>query len=148
MSMYSTLPEANTYFADRLNNDPWEATDNETQTKALKEAARRIDRLNFIGDKADDAQALEFPRGEDTVVPEDVKIASYEIAFELLDGKDPELELETLQQTQNTYGQARVNYNRDTVPAYTMHGIPSALAWGYLLPFLRDAQKITLSRIN
>ena len=45
---------------------------------------------------AEGSQELEFPRGADTEVPEAIRRACYEIAHTLLDGKDPELELENL----------------------------------------------------
>ena len=53
------------------------------------------------------SQPLEFPRGSDTEVPEDIRRACYEIAHSLLDDKDPELELENLGITSHGFASVR-----------------------------------------
>ena len=46
---------------------------------------------------AEASQPLEFPRGDDTAIfSQAIRVAEYEIAHSLLDGKYPELELENL----------------------------------------------------
>ena len=68
---------------------------------------------------AEASQPLEFPRGNDTEVPEAIRRACYEIAYSLLDGKDPELELENLGITSQGYSSVRTTYNRSQVPLST-----------------------------
>ena len=99
--------------------------------------------------QAEASQPLEFPRGADTEVPEAIRMASYEIAHSLLDGKDPEMELENLGIVSQGFGSVRTAYNRSQVPIeHIINGIPSAAAWRLLKPFLRDDEAIKLSRIS
>ncbi len=98
---------------------------------------------------AEAAQALEFPRGNDTSVPEAIRKACYEIAHSLLDGKDPELELENLGITSQGYSSVRTTYERNQVPIeHLINGVPNAMAWRLLRPFLRDGDAIKLTRIS
>jgi hypothetical protein len=97
---------------------------------------------------AEAEQVLEFPRGEDTVVPETIRRACYEIAYSLLDGKDPELELENLGVVSQGYSSVRTTYSRSQVPIeHLINGIPNALAWRLLKPFLRDGDAVKLTRV-
>lgn len=171
-SMYGTLIQSDVYFSTRLHSDVWDNSSTSNKTKALYTATRIIDRLNYKGYKnsvylileaassyddvtqdqrrvAEAAQALEFPRDSDLAVPEDIKMACYEIAQALLDGVDPDIELENLGTTSQSFGGARTSYNRDQQPIeHILHGIPSAYAWRILKPFLRDSRAITTVRIN
>ena len=145
---YLTIAEASEYFSKRLNTDPWDDATTANRTKALEQATTIIDRLNFLGDRAEDNQVTEFPRGDDTEVPADIKKATAEIALALLDGVDPELEFENLNMTAHKYGPAQSNYQRDTLPIHTLAGVPSITAWRFLVPFLRDQQCIALDRCS
>lgn len=98
---------------------------------------------------AEASQWLEFPRGADTTVPEAVRIAEYEIAHTLLDGKDPEKELENLGIISQGYASVRTTFSRTHVPVeHIVNGVPSALAWRLLVPFMRDEDVILLSRVS
>jgi len=98
---------------------------------------------------AEAAQDLEFPRGADTEVPVAIRMAAYEIAYSLLDGKDPELELENLGITSQGYGAVRTSYERNMVPIeHLINGVPNATAWRYLRPFLRDSDIVKIGRIS
>jgi hypothetical protein len=98
---------------------------------------------------AEAAQALEFPRGADTVVPEAIRIAAYEIAYALLDGKDPELELENLAVSAMGYGAVKTSYERSQLPIeHIINLCPSSSAWRLLRPFLRDSDALKLSRLS
>jgi hypothetical protein len=98
---------------------------------------------------AEASQPLEFPRGDDTVVPEAIRIACYEIAYSLLDGKDPEIELENLGVESYGYSSARTSFSRTQMPVeHIVNMVPSAIAFRLLRPFLRDEQAIKLSRIS
>ena len=166
---YGSVVEANAYFAARLHERAWSNSDVNDRPKALWAATLIIDALNFKGYKstvytllqatsnasdeqireAEAAQALEFPRGADTDVPSDIRMACYEIAYALLDGKDPELELENLGIISQSYAAVRTSYSRNQVPIeHIINGIPSSQAWRWLRPFLREDDAIVLARVS
>ena len=148
MTAYANLTEAGLYFQDRLFSDVWTATDSETREKALNRATQLIDTLNFAGSKYVSTQENEFPRGTDTTVPDDIKDACCEIAYNLLDGRDPEYDHEMLNEEQASFGQGRVSKNVSMIPEAIAHGIPSNHAWNLLKPYLRDGTEIVISRIS
>lgn len=94
---YVTIDEANEYISGKVYATDWETSDTSTKEKALKEACRKINRLQFKGQKVDTGQVLEFPRrmpvlgrigaigfmtGEE--VPDEVKAAQCEEALAIL----------------------------------------------------------------
>jgi hypothetical protein len=146
---YLTLAEAQTYFDGRLDTTAWDCADTGRRTKALLQATRAIDRLNFAGEKADEDQALQFPRLGDTVVPDDIKCATAEEALALLDGKSPEMEREALGITEQTLGPVKAKFDTSTGRSINiLHGIMSATAWSFLLPYMRDPLTIRTSRVS
>ena len=170
---YGTLSEANEYFDSRLHEEAWYDSAASDRPKALLKATQLIDALNFKGYKAtvfdimydenwtlldpdesdireaEAEQDLEFPRGEDTVVPPQIMLACWEIAHALLDDVDPDLEVENLGVVSQGYASVRTTYARAQAQVeHIMHGIPSATAWRYIKPFLRDADSIKLSRVS
>jgi hypothetical protein len=168
-SFYGTLVNANNYFGTRLHTSAWDDASTSDRQKALYMATRYIDRLNYKGDKAsvytllaanaeatdteirvaDASQELEFPRDTDTTIPNDIETACYEITLALLDGVDPDAELENLGISTHSYAGVRTAYNRDQQPIeHLIHGIPSALAWRYLKPFLRDGREYRITRVS
>jgi hypothetical protein len=176
---YGTVDEATAYFAERLHETAWTDADPSDRPKALQAATRIIDTLNFKGEKhsvwallgeyrphepwpmpgrrpspeqihaANAAQELEFPRDSDVEVPEEIRIACFEIAHALLDGRDPELEVEALAITQQNYGSVQTSYSRAGSPLeHVANGVPSVMAWRLLRPFLRSSDEITFSRVS
>lgn len=170
---YGTIAEANTYFDNRLHEEAWTDASTDDRRKSLIAATVIIDALNFRGQKAavydimydadgypldvtdeelrdaDWSQDLEFPRDSDVDVPEEIEIACWEIAYALLDGVDPDLELENLGVVSQGIASVRTTYNRNhTQVEHLMNGIPSAAAWRYLRPFLRDSNAIKFSRVD
>jgi protoporphyrinogen oxidase len=99
---YGTLAEANEYFDNRLHEQAWYDAPANDRPKALIKASQIIDNLSYKGEKAAvvavmydsdwneldatdeelrDAnltQPLEFPRGDDTEVPDEILIACWE----------------------------------------------------------------------
>jgi len=151
MTPYISVEDAQDYFDDRLNTGAWDVhsvTGDGDQEKALKQATRIINRLNFIGSKTDDAQENQFPRGGDTEIPEDIEIACCEIAIALLDGVDPDIEMENLNMTTQAYGQTSTSYDRTNPAEHILAGVPSATAWRYLKPYLRDSRQVNVSRVS
>jgi hypothetical protein len=169
LSYYGTLVEADEYFGKRLHEVAWSAASALDREKALIAARAIIDSLNYKGNKAtvytlllatpsasqdeirasEASQPLEFPRGADTEVPEAVRVASYEIAYALLDGKDPELELENLAVNAMGYGAVKTSYERSQLPIeHIVNLVPSSAAWRLLRPYLRDSDALKLSRLS
>jgi len=160
------LAEANSYFAQRLHEVAWSAATDADKEKALIAARGVIDALNFKGSKAavyaanaepgsaaalaaEASQPLEFPRGADIEVPEAIRIAGYEVAYALLDGKDAELELENLAVSAMGYAGVRTSYDRTGLPVeHIINMVPSSVAWRLLRPFLRDSDALKLSRLS
>ena len=164
------IAEATSYFAQRLHETAWTDASDADREKALIAARGIIDALNYKGIQAqrlyalaarthppsqdeiraaEASQPLEFPRGADTEVPEAIRIAEYEIAYALLDGKDPELELENLAISAMGYGAVKTSYERSQLPIeHIINLVPSSVAWRLLKPFLRDSDALKLSRLS
>ena len=148
MSAYATTSDMTTYLTGVLITDMWDEATLAEKNKALIMATRAIDRLDFQGEKYDEDQTAQFPRGDDTTVPQDIIDANCALALALLDGVDPEQEVESLRLKSQGYASARVTYDSDFVPEYIRAGIPSKTAWNYLKPYLRDIEQISVSRID
>jgi hypothetical protein len=122
---------------------PWRDPTNGTFDREKAEQYRQAERA------ADASQELEFPRGADTAVPEAIRRAEYELAYSLLDGVDPQMELENLSVTAQGYAEVRTHYERNMVPIeHLINLVPNPLAWSLLKPFLRDDQAVRLSRVS
>lgn len=145
---YVSVNSADSYFDTRLDSSIWTEENAENKEKALITATRYIDRLNFAGDKADDSQILEFPRDDDTEVPDEVKYACCEIAIALLDGANVEFESEMGNLESVSFGPGALRHESEWIPEHTIHGIPSIVAWRLLKPFLRDGKSFTLKRVS
>lgn len=169
MAAYSDLVDAQAYFDERLHEVAWSQSSEADQTKSLLAATRIIDTLGYKGYKhtvwvaldndpdadeetiaaAEASQENEFPRGADTEVPEQILWACYEIAYALLDGVDPDLELENLAIQDHGIGSVRSSFARRQEPLeHIINGVPSATAWKYIKPFLRDGDHIRFSRVS
>jgi len=181
MAYYGTLSGANAYFDQRLHSDGWLDSPAADRPKALTEATRIIDDLNYKGVKhavwlimyeydsstekeekiltdpptrdqviaADATQELEFPRGKDTTVPQEIEWACYEIALALLEGFDPEDALDRANVIRQAYSAVRTTYAADSQnQEYLGYGIPTARVWRWLQPFLVDGRLIRLSRAD
>lgn len=146
-SPYLTVDAAQSYFDVRLHSDAWDDASLSDKTKALATATRAIDRLNFIRYKAVDSQLNEFPRVDDTTVPQDILNACCEEAITLLDGADPEFEMAALHSTQSGYSSVRDTYDRNLAVEHVRAGIMSPIAWNYLKPWLFDSQSISFVRV-
>ena len=73
---YATLAEADAYFEAAPGFFAvWDALTDAEKTARLIEAARAIDRLPIIGNRADPDQALRFPQTLDPTMPFDMQIA-------------------------------------------------------------------------
>ena len=145
---YILLVDADFYFSARFENDVWFAASDSKRLNALSAATRYIDRLNYHGTKTLATQFLEFPRNDGTIVPEDIKTACCEIAYNLLDGRDPEFESEHAHVAQSGIASVRMVKDTDNTPIHILYNIPSSIAWAYLRPHLADINTLQLQRIN
>jgi hypothetical protein len=149
MATYISEADADTYFTTyRLVTSAWDSASSAEKGKALNQATRMIDRLNFQGDKYDADQELQFPRGSDTTIPTDIEEACAECAYSLLDGVDVEYEYENLGNNSMGFANVRSSKNSSMVPEHKAVGIPSSIAWRLLLPYLRDVDAINLMRTS
>ena len=179
MSYYGTLADANSYFDARLHSESWSESAPFDRPKALTEATRIIDDLNYKGVKnavwlimyqpgtekeelklgnaptrdeiiaADATQPMEFPRGKDTTVPNEIEWACYEIAMALLEGFDPEDAIDRLGVVRQAYSAVRTTYdNSSATLEYLVYGIPTARVWRWLKKYLTDSQIIRRSRAD
>lgn len=146
MTPYLTIDEAEDYFETRLETELWDYSSEEEKFRALCEATRSINRLAFKGTPTVSNQENKFPRSPDLAVIQDIKIATCEIAYALLDGMNMEQEIENLSVTDQSYAAVRTGYNPQLVVGHMKAGIPSAKAWLYLLPYLINPKELTLSR--
>jgi len=153
MTAYITYQDADTYFESRLHSESWDEATSAEKTVALAEATQRIGRLRFSGEKVDEGQELDFPRyyGDEAdgteMVPDDIKIACSEIAFALLDGVDPDYELESRATVSQAYSSVRISKSPLVPQDHLAAGIPSLTAWRHLMPYLASGRAIKLSRV-
>lgn len=148
MSAYLIESEAQTYFEqNKLDYRAWLNTTSTQREKALLIATKQIDRLNYKGQKADEDQENEFPRGSDTEVPQPIKDACAELAYALLDGRDPEMEFDTTYVVSKKIGPVSTTSNPKANRAHIAAGIVSVTAWSLLLPFLENVRSIKVERV-
>ena len=148
MASYISLSAASDYLGHKLNVEAWDISDDTNRQKALDMATNAIDRLNFLGEKADDTQELQFPRLGDTIVPVDIQEACADLAVRLLDGVDPELEFENLTMVSQGYANVRSTYDRTNPPEHIVAGIPCIEAWRKIKPYIRDTRGVGLTRVS
>ncbi len=147
MTNYADYAAGDAYFSTRLLATAWTGATDADKTKALTMATQIIDTLNYIGEVTSTTQDNQFPRDEEISVPTDIANASCEIALALLDGIEPAKELETARMLRFTYDAVTTQYKPE-VPDYVYAGVPSALAWRLLLPYLRDNESFNFSRVT
>jgi hypothetical protein len=143
---YVTVSEAETYLSDRLYIEPWEDALEANKLKALKMATRSIDSLRFRGDKTEDDQEKEFPRG-DNITPQAILDAVVELALALLDDRRPGEEMDDARIKNQGFGGSRTTYETENVPEYIKAGIPSYEAWKLISPYLKNISGIQLNRV-
>lgn len=148
MACYGNVAAADIYFGQRLHAWDWENAIPADKQKALNQATELIDQFQYIDDKDDESQELEFPRTDMTAVPTAIENACYLIAKALLSGRDPEMDLEHLATKAESYGNVRTAYDRDgTLQEHLAHLIPSPQAWNLIRPYLREKKVAIIKRV-
>lgn len=148
----STVAEADTYFSNKLYTDLWTSASGDEKQQALNSATALINRFCYKGSKTVADQIHEFPRTgiyvngtmiSDSIIPDDILRAQYEFAFAYIKRIDPEREIRNARVTSRGYSSARITYDSSRLPEHLLQGVPSALGWSYLLPYLcRDSSGI------
>jgi len=147
MTPYATVSEAATYFSERLYTAAWDSASADDKLKSLKTATRTMESLNYAGDKAVETQELQFPRGADTEIPDDVKYACAEEALALLArGADVEDPYAMGRLKRRKIGDAEDEYDTSYSSPTASVGLISHQAWRLLQPFLRDPNILDLDR--
>ena len=161
---YTTVSDADDYFATRFAANRWLAANPDDKLRALTTATQIINRLNFVGLKAaayvvkraggtkaeiraaGNTQENQFPRNDDTEVPVEIEQACCEIAYALISGIDPDKELRSLATASESIGPLglKVTYDRTRAAEWIMAGVPSPTAWQLLQPYLRDLSAISI----
>lgn len=150
---FSTVADASVYFSAKLYAQQWLSFSADTQQAALNDAAQIINRFPYIGIKTVSTQIHEWPRLkvyyegillDGTVVPKPILIALYEIAFALAKGIDPERELRNARVTSRGYSSVRTTYDTSNIADNLLYGVPSAIAWQYLVAFLDNTELSTI----
>ena len=94
---FATLAEFTTYMEGRLNSSAFDDASADSQNRALAEATRELSAKVWLGRRVNDTQALSWPRElvidpdssvanyfASTVIPDRVKDATCELAFQFL----------------------------------------------------------------
>lgn len=145
LPFYGTLAKANAYFRYRLDCDAWTEALNDRKIAALVQSTIAIDRLGFIGSKIE-SNSLEFPRDFQELVPVEIERACYENALKLLDGVEPDTEIDNLMTNSRAYGGVRTTLDRTSLAPHYLHGIASPAAWRFLQPYLNDGDLLVMKR--
>lgn len=157
---YADVEYAEAYFAERMGSEAWDSlvdidqsgstSPNPLKEKALKHATRLIDSLSFVLEKTDELQQNEFPRGGDEFVPEEVMMATCEVALELLKGNLPEEQVQGVGIASESVGDTSRSY-RDGGKAAALGaacGLPSPRAAQLLAEWIKDPREMDMVRVN
>lgn len=149
---YGTVQAADTYFAQRLHTQSWSNHALVDRQRALVSATDLLDRLAYIGTPVDLDQPLAFPRcirlGDIDDIINFPEPAVYELAFQLINGRDAQKEIESLQTLSLAFVGVRKGFERDFLPQHLLAGIPSTTAWSYIRPYLREPDGFRITRVN
>jgi hypothetical protein len=106
-----------------------------------------IDRQDLVLEKTDEAQVNEFPRGGDTLVPEEVFMATCEQALELLRGSLPENKIAAANVASESIGDASRSYTDGAASVIGVSsGLTSTAAAQLLREWINDPSEMTLVR--
>lgn len=112
---YATVEEADAYFALRLHSNAWTAATPSFKEAALVSATKAIEWLSLAGSKADEDQALEFPRLGQESVPQGIIDAVFEEAIARLEsGNSQRLRLQREGVTQASVGRTSESYAKNS----------------------------------
>ena len=108
--------------------------------RAIITAKRALDQLDYHPD------ILAIPI--DTDWPQGYQWAIYESAEALLAGVNPEMERAELTFQSGGIESIRHTNHQRFWPAWKVHGIPSSIAWDYVLPLLDNSRQLQIERVS
>lgn len=145
---YVTLAGANTYFETVPDSSTWTNKTDDQKNRALISATRWIDALSFYGERCTTTQALKWPRDEYkvdgvdlacTLIPEPIKVATYELARALVNDTDS---ITGTTGTTGIYdevelGELKVKYNKTSQTSGVINNVFDVYPWlqSYLGPY-------------
>lgn len=147
-STYQTADDVSAYALTKPWTDAWDNADSDLQEKICFEATRRIDRLDFIGQKLVSDQALEFPRLGQTVVPDDILRAHSELCVEIAAQGPPDPSGTGAGILSERFAGVSVTYDTRLTSAHIQAGIVSEMAWALLLPYLNSGRGVHIRRVS
>lgn len=113
---YNTNEEADAYFSARYGYDLWVPLDENQKTQALTSAQQMLDIMCvWSGEPTDPEQDYAFPRDGETEVPEDVKNAECEIAYNVVAQGNTSTEAGN-PLSKLKAGSVELNWEADTMP--------------------------------
>jgi len=141
---YGTVTGGDLMHARRVHAWDWLNASLDDKVKSLYTATELIEKFNFVGQKTDPNQGLEFPRVRETCliggtvdVPAGIVQAVYLIADALIGGRDPDADFESQNVKVETFGPVRTEFATDKGPMqHIANLVPSPSAWALILPFL------------
>lgn len=136
--MYTTLEEADTYFQAVLRKDAWLDSNDEDRTTALLQAEGIV--KNLAVPLFEELETYNY------TVPIDVKGAVAEIALRLLEGVDPEEELDAVQASRLTFDKVSRSNKAMEIPLHILAGVPSYKAFTVLQQYIPNPTTVRLFR--
>lgn len=144
---YGGVEEGDFYFAAATHAANWVAASELLKGQALVTASRVLNRQQWKGDKYDAAQPLAWPRTstgvdgvEDTVIPQAIVDACFELALSLLDGSAVQTNPEATQEQKTSSlkaGSVSISYFKGAVtPAELKPGRFPLIVQELLKPYL------------
>lgn len=138
---YGTAAGGDAYWLPQLGGANWKYATEDEKNEAIVSATILVDQLKYRGDKTDADQGGKFPRDGSADIPSAISSAVYEIAEQLLGREDTELNTRNLSLLQTNYGAMTTAIRvTNAVPDHLAAGIPSLVAWRYLLPYLKSSR--------
>ncbi len=147
LDYYGSVLEGDTYFNNVLSNDAWIGATNPHKRVALIQASLQIDTYNFKGSKLISDQILQFPRDFQTDIPEQILYATFELAYQLLKGKNREKIASMSGLKRDRFDKIETEYDPRYISEATRNHMPST-AWSYIKPYLRDTAELTIERVS
>lgn len=150
MQTYQTVSQIDAYALTKLHTGGWDTSSHELKLKASYEATRLIDLLNAKGEKLDVAQELEWPRKIRGITSEisytDILKAHSELSLELLESDNVTARNGNV--ISERFAAVGITYDANNVSVWLRAGIPSELAWAYLVKYLIVPGSIRLRRVS
>lgn len=146
--MIGSTAGGDAYATTQLFFEAWTRATTAKKTQALNHATGIVNTLPLLGSKTDPDQTDAFPRDSDTETPQPVEYAVYEIAKALLEGINPQKEIDNLPLSSTAFIGVRKSRDTSIEIPYKQLGLPSPTAYRLLRPYLMDERSIQILRTS